>query len=158
MSNHSSAPDTLTSARASRLLGSLALLVVGGIHLEQYEVAHFSVVPTIGPLFLANFIGATLCGLILLFPLGAGAGARRLVFDSVVALSGLAIAAGAFIALLISEHTPLFGFMEVGYRTEIVIALVAEAVAVISLAVYLASMARYRRRVSTRFYTQTSEV
>jgi hypothetical protein len=38
-----------------------------------------------------------------------------------------------FVGLFISEHTPLFGFMEHGYRLEIVIALAAEAVAIISL-------------------------
>jgi hypothetical protein len=51
---------------SARVLGAAALLVVGGIHLEQYDVAHSSVVPTIGQLFLLNFIGATLCGVALL--------------------------------------------------------------------------------------------
>jgi hypothetical protein len=36
----------------TRAIGAIALLVVGGVHLEQYTVAHFSVIPTIGPLFL----------------------------------------------------------------------------------------------------------
>ena len=58
--------------RVTRALGALALLVVGGVHFEQYTVAHFSVIPTIGPLFLVNFIAATGFGLILLVPLGRG--------------------------------------------------------------------------------------
>jgi hypothetical protein len=44
--------------------------------------------------------------------------------------------------LLISEHQPLFGFQEHGYRTAIVIALAAEAIAVVTLAAYLASRTR----------------
>ncbi len=53
------------------------------------------------------------------------------------ALAGIGVAAGAMAALLISEQTPLFGFMEHGYRIEIVIALAAEAVAILSLGVFL---------------------
>lgn len=49
------------------------------------------------------------------------------------ASAGIAVSAGAFAALLISEHTPLFGFSERGYRLEIVIALVSEGVAVLAL-------------------------
>jgi hypothetical protein len=30
----------------TRFVGALALLAVGGVHLEQYTVAHFSVTPT----------------------------------------------------------------------------------------------------------------
>jgi hypothetical protein len=125
-------------ARIARAIGAVALLVVGGIHLEQYTVAHFSVIPTIGPLFLLNFIAATLLGLILLVPTRSSAGRPRLLADSLVALSGLGVSAGALAALLISEHAPLFGFMEHGYRLEIVIAIVAEAVAILSLGAFLA--------------------
>jgi hypothetical protein len=153
MTDYSSAPDTRISLRASRTLGALALLVVGVVHLEQYTVAHFSVIPTIGPLFLANFIGATITGLILLVPLRASVGPRRLRFDSGAAWAGSAVAAGSFAALLISEHTPLFGFMEYGYRVEIVIALAAEAVAIISLGVFLAAAARHRRLPERRAIT-----
>ena len=145
MSNHLSARHGLMAERVSRGLGALALLVVGGVHLEQYQVAHFSVIPTIGPLFLANFIAATTIGLILLARLTASVGPRRLRFDSAAALSGVAVATGSFAALLISEHTPLFGFMEHGYRLEIVIALAAEAVAVVSLTVFLACADRHQQ-------------
>src|ERR1700731_661399 len=86
-------------ARIARAIGAVALLVVGGIHLEQYTVAHFSVIPTIGPLFLLNFIAATLLGLILLVPIRSSAGRPRLLADSLLALSGLGLSAGAFLAL-----------------------------------------------------------
>ena len=54
-------------------------------------------------------------------------------------------------ALLISEHTPLFGFMEHGYRLEIVIAIVAEAVTIVALSAFLAlNYTRPRRTRGTR--------
>ena len=126
-----------TPLRMARALGALAMLVVGGVHLEQYTVAHFSVIPTIGPLFLVNFIAATIVGLVLAFPVGRGARLIRLRLDLLAALAGIGVSVGAFAGLLISEHTPLFGFMEHGYRLEIVIALVAEAIATASLGVFV---------------------
>jgi hypothetical protein len=42
------------------------------------------------------------------------------------------------VLLFVSEHQPLFGFQDYGYRTEIVVALAAEAAAVVLLAAYLA--------------------
>src|SRR5947209_14753567 len=128
---------TLLLARAC---GAVALLVTGGVHLQQYTAAHFSVIPTIGPLFLVNFIAATSLGLILLVPLRRTAGRRRLAFEALVTLAGIAVATGTLAALLISEYMPLFGFMEQGYRLEIVIAIAAEAIAIISLGVVLACL------------------
>jgi hypothetical protein len=145
--------DQVTGLRIARALGAIALLVVGGVHLEQYTVAHFSVIPTIGPLFLVNFIGGTLLGLVLLAPVRGTYRPRRLVLDSLAALAGIGLAMGAMAGLLISEQTPLFGFMEHGYRLEIVIALAAEAVAIVSLGVFLACAhrrARERRVAAVR--------
>jgi hypothetical protein len=122
----------------ARVLGAIALLVLGGVHLEQYTAAHFSVIPAIGPLFLVNFIAATSLGLVLLIPIRRSARRGRAVFDSLGALGGIGVAAGALAALLISEHRPLFGFMEHGYRLEIVIAITSEAVAIVALGVFLA--------------------
>jgi hypothetical protein len=135
-------PNRLRSARIAQAVGALSLFVVGGVHLEQYYVAYFSVVPTIGPLFLANFIAATVFGLILLVPIRLGAGRLWLALDSLVALAGIGLSVGGFAGLVVSEHTPLFGFMEHGYRLEIVLALAAEAVAAVSLSVFLACVVR----------------
>ena len=139
--------EPLATLRIARALGAIALLVVGSVHLEQYTVAHFSVIPTIGPLFLVNFIVATTLGLVLLVPLRRTFGPRRLVFDSLAALTGIGVATGAMAGLLISEHTLLFGFMEHGYRREIVIAIAAEAVAIVSLGVFLVCAHRRARRL-----------
>ena len=130
--------DRIRALRVARTIGAIALLVVGGVHLEQYTAAHFSVIPTIGPLFLVNFIAATSLGLLLLIPIRRSARRGRLLFDSLAALAGIGVAAGALAALLISEHRSLFGFMEHGYRLEIVIAIASEAVAIVSLVVFLA--------------------
>ena len=116
---------------ALRVLGALAVLVVGAVHLEQYFAVHFDVVPVIGPLFALNFAGAALIALGLLLPLG------RLHIP--LALGGIGLAATAFVFLFVSEHQPLFGFQDYGYRPAIVIALAAEAAAVALLGGYLVS-------------------
>lgn len=115
-----------------RTLGAVAVLVVGAVHLEEY-LAGYSSVSVIGPLFLLNFIGATVIGLGLLIP-----AARLRALRPVLALGGIGLAATSFVFLFISEHRSLFGFQEHGYRAAIVVALVAEAVAVVTLAAYLA--------------------
>jgi hypothetical protein len=42
----------------ARYLGAVSILLVGAVHAQQYYEAYFSVVPTIGTLFLLSFIGA----------------------------------------------------------------------------------------------------
>jgi hypothetical protein len=126
-----------TPARTSRggtiprVLGALAVLAIGAVHLEQYFAVHFNVVPVIGPLFALNFAGATLIALGLLLPL------HRL--HVLIALGGIGLAATSFVFLFVSEHQPLFGFQDYGYRPAIIIALAAEAAAVALLAGYLAA-------------------
>ena len=121
---------------ATRTLGAVALLLIGGIHLQQYQYDFYSAIPTIGTLFLLNFIGGTALGLFLLVPFKP----RRLrhLLDQIAALAGVGLALSGIAALLVSEHTPLFGFMEHGYRFVIVLTLAAEAAAVVLLVVFLA--------------------
>jgi hypothetical protein len=133
-------PDEVELSQPSRLpaimrtLGAVAVLVVGAVHLEQYFAEHFDVVPIIGPLFVLNFAGATVIGLGLLFP-----GVRMRLLHLLLALGGIALSATAFVFLFVSEHQPLFGFQDYGYRTEIVVVLAAEAAAVVTLGTYLAT-------------------
>jgi hypothetical protein len=127
-------------AEVARVLGALALLAVGAIHLEQYFEL-YSEIPTIGTLFVLNFIGATVVGLALLAPPGRLLG--RVVL-AVLALAGIAQAATAFVFLYISERTPLFGFQEPGYDPQAILASrVAEVAAVVLLGGFLA--ARFAR-------------
>jgi hypothetical protein len=123
-------------ADTARCLGALALLGVGAAHLQQYADDSYNLVPTIGTLFLLNFISATVVGLALLVPLRratAWAGALR----AALAVAAMGIAAGSLTALLVSEDQGLFGFMEQGYRQAIVLTIVLEAVTVALMAVFL---------------------
>lgn len=138
-------PDEVELASSSRApailrtLGAVAVLVVGAVHLEQYFAEHFNVVPTVGPLFVLNFAGATVIGVGLLVP-----GARMRLLHGLLALGGIGLAATAFVFLFVSEHQSLFGFQDYGYRLEILVALAAEAAAVVTLAAYLATRAGRR--------------
>lgn len=116
------------------VVGALAVLIVGAVHLEQYFSVHYEVVPVIGPLFALNFAGAIVIGVGLLLPF-----ARLRPLRVLLALAGVALAGTSFVFLFVSEHRPLFGFEEYGYRPAILVALVAEAVAVLSLGAYLAA-------------------
>jgi hypothetical protein len=125
------------TAEIARYLGAVSILLVGVVHAQQYYDAYFSVVPTIGTLFLLSFIGAGVVGTVLLAPvrrLGRRAGDLILV---VAALGGIGIALGTLVSLLISEYTPLFGFMESGYRLAIVLTLLFDILTTLFLGVFL---------------------
>jgi hypothetical protein len=129
---------------AARLLGALSLLAVGAVHLQQY-LELYSDIPTIGTLFLLNFVGATVTGLGLLAPLERLLGRLGRALVAPLALAGVAQAATAFVFLYISERTPLFGFMEPGYDPEAILAArITEAATVVLLGAFLA--ARLLRR------------
>jgi hypothetical protein len=132
---------TQVVAEAARYLGAASILVVGAVHAQQYYDAYFSVVPTIGTLFLLSFIGAGIVGTVLVAPmrrLGRRAGDTALV---VAALGAIGIAVGTFVSLVISEYTPLFGFMESGYRLAVVLTLVFDVMTTVFLGVFVAIVA-----------------
>lgn len=121
--------------RAMRVLGALALLGVGAVHLQQYYAADYSGVPTIGPLFLVNGIGSGILGVTLLFPFERVLRGRS--GDAAVGLvtsGAVMIAAGSLVALFISEYGGLFGFIEPGYSLPVVLAIVTEAATLLLLA------------------------
>jgi hypothetical protein len=117
--------------------GALAVLVTGADHFYEYSVNQFSTVPTIGTLFLLNFIAATVVGVGLLLPWGQIGPRVADRLRLMLAVSGIGIGATSLIALWISEHSSLFGFSDRGYRTTIVFAIVSEATAVLALTAYL---------------------
>ena len=121
----------------SRYLGAVSILVVGAIHAQQYYDAYFRVVPTIGTLFLLSFIGAAVVGAVLFAPvrlLGERLGDLIL---ALAALGAIGIAVGTLVGLLVSEYTPVFGFMESGYRLAIVLTLVFDGLTTVFLGVFL---------------------
>jgi hypothetical protein len=119
---------------ALRVLGALLLLFVGLDHYYEYSAQSYSVIPTIGTLFLLNFISATAIGLLLLMPLERITRRFGLLAVRAAAVGGFAVAASSLIALLVSEQTKLFGFMESNYRPAIVVAIASEAAAALVLA------------------------
>jgi hypothetical protein len=117
-----------------RRLGAVAVLAVGAVHLQQYFGADYNVIPTVGPLFLLNAIGAGAVGFALLAPLHRILGERRGdVAGGVLSVLAVAIALGSLVALFISETGTLFGFSEDGYGTAVVIAIIAEVATVLLL-------------------------
>ena len=131
-----------------RGLGAVLLLLVGVDHYYEYSVDHYSVVPTIGTLFLLNFISAAVVGLLLLAPLRRIFGRRDGIVVRLAAISGFGIATTSLVALLVSEHTKLFGFMESNYRPAIIVAISLEASAAVLLALLFAISPRGSRRRS----------
>lgn len=151
-----------SSLTATRTLGAIALLVIGGVHYQQYHYDFYSAIPTIGPLFLLNFISGAVLGLFLIVPVRPRLRGRGRLLDQLAALAGIGVAAGGLTGLLISEQTPLFGFMEHGYRFVIVLAIAADAAAIVLLTLYLiAAHARLRlpftARVNPRSGTPAAE-
>jgi hypothetical protein len=131
----------------ARALGALSLLAVGAVHLQQYFKL-YSGVPTIGTLFVLNFVGATVVGLGLLAPVERLLGRLGEGPLAVLALAGIAQAVTAFVFLYISERTPLFGFMEPGYDpTAIRTARITEVATVVFLGAFV--VARFVRRAPT---------
>jgi hypothetical protein len=94
-------------------------------------------VPTIGTLFLLSFIGAGVVGVVLFAPvrlLGRQVGDTILVL---AALGAISIALGTLVSLLVSEYTPLFGFMESGYRLAVVLTLLFDVLTTAFLGFFL---------------------
>lgn len=129
-----------------RATGALALIAMGALHLQQYYDAGYSAIPTIGTLFVLNFAGGVALGLPLLLPVERLPGRAGAVAVPLLAFTGAAMAATAFAFLLISQQTPLFGWLETAKTSAITVALVSEAIATVSLgAVAFATVPRGRR-------------
>jgi hypothetical protein len=124
-------------AQALRYLGALAVLATGIAHIEQYSVDNYSTVPTIGTLFLLNFIAAIVIAVGLIAPLRRVTGRYTDLVRAVIAAGGIGLGVLSLAALFVSESSGLFGFVEHGYRMSIVVAIVAEAAAAAFLAAFV---------------------
>lgn len=118
-----------TSTRAAggdilRYLGVAAILVVGGVHLQQYE-SFISEVPTIGTLFVLNAVGAAGVAL--------GITAFRGKLAALAAAAGAGLSIGALVSIVIALNGTIFGYSEPTGRPSITIAIGAEIVSVIVL-------------------------
>jgi hypothetical protein len=128
-----------TIARTALYLGALAVLATGVLHIQQYYGQSYSTIPTIGTLFFLNFVSAVIVAVGLVAPLGRVAGRYADAIRALFAVGGIGIAVGSLAGLFVSESSGLFGFVEHGYRTAIVLAIVAEVAAIFFLAFYLAA-------------------
>lgn len=112
---------------ALRYLGALATIVVGAVHLQQYADS-IADVPTIGVLFLLNGVGAGVVVILL--------ATRHAVLG---ALGGIALSAAAIVSVLVSmTGKGLFDYTEPTLRGAVVVAIAAEAIAIVLLLAYLA--------------------
>jgi hypothetical protein len=137
-------------AGAFRYLGALAVLATGVAHIEQYAVDDYSSVPTIGTLFLLNFIAAVVIAVGLIAPLRRITGRYTDVVRAVFAVGGIGLAVLSLVALFVSEGSGLFGFVEHGYRMAIVVAIVAEVAAAVFLAAFLVANGTGLQEIRTR--------
>jgi len=113
-----------------RRAGAAAVLIQGGVHLQQY-LDGFSAIPVIGSLFLLNAVSSVGLALWLLksdglAPLGAG----------------VALLLGSLASLFLTRTTGLFGYVSSGYGVSEIVAIIFELVGVVSLG--LAAVTRHR--------------
>jgi hypothetical protein len=109
------------------------MLVIAAVHFQQY-VDFMSHVPTVGVLFLLNAAGAAALALALAGP------DREL--RALAALGGIGLATGSLVCLVISLTSSFAGFHEPTLRLPIVIAIVAEGLALPVLGRCLAGSSR----------------
>jgi hypothetical protein len=137
-----------TIAWIALYLGAASLVVSGVDHINEYYANDFRTVPTIGVLFLLNFVAAVVVAVGLIAPIGRIAGRYADAIRAVLAVAGIGIAVLSLGALFVSESRGLFGFTENGYRMAIVVAIASEAAAVLFLVIYLVASpisSRWRR-------------
>ena len=118
-----------------RLLAAGLVLVIAGVHFQQY-VQFMSHVPWVGVLFLLNAAG------------GASIAVALLGFDrdvrALAALGGIGLAAGSLVSIVIALESSFAGYHEPSLRAAIVVAIVSEALAIPVLAVLAAVTVRAR--------------
>jgi hypothetical protein len=137
--------EVKSAERAVRYLGAAALLGVGVDHLQQYLGAYYSAIPTIGTLFVLNFVASVVLAAGLLLPIERVSRHGTELLAGLAAL-GIGLASSSLAGLIVSEQTPLFGFMESGYRQAIVVSIVLEVLATVLLAAFVVGTFRERLR------------
>jgi hypothetical protein len=120
-------------ALTAYVLGAALLGLEGAVHVQQYAQI-FHAVAWVGPLFLANAVGAVVLIAALAYPR-----TRQLA-----ALAGVVLSAVALGSLAVSYGQGLFGWQEGGFRTPVELAVIAEVGAVILLSAGLALTALRR--------------
>jgi hypothetical protein len=126
------APDLVVA----RVAGAGLLTWMGWIHLHLWSNG-YKHLPSIGNLFLLNFIGAVLIALALLVTPGR--------FLAVVAAAGALLAAGTLVSLIISINVGLLGFQDSLDAPFVHLSIGVEAAAVAVLTATALRSARFLR-------------
>ena len=121
----------------ARYIGALSVLAVGVDHIVEYYDDYYRAVPTIGTLFVLDFIGSLVVAAVLVAPVRRFAGRSADLLLTVAAAAGFALGAGTLAGLLVSENGGLFGFMETGYRSAIVLSMAFDIAAALFMAAFL---------------------
>jgi hypothetical protein len=109
------------------------LATIAGVHFQQY-VAFMSQVPVVGVLFVLNAAGGAGLALALL-------GSDRQLWV-LAALSGIGLALGSLVSLVIALQSSFFGYHEPSLRAAIIVAIVAEALVIPALGTLAARTTR----------------
>ena len=110
-------PLPLRSVGRLRLAAAVLLLIVAGVHFQQY-VDFMSEIPKVGVLFLLNAAGGAGLAIALL--------SRDRLLRLAAGLGGLALAIGSLVSIMIALSGNFLGYSEPTLRLAIVIAIVSE--------------------------------
>lgn len=106
------------------VLAGVVVAVVAGVHFQQY-IDFMSRVPTVGVLFLINAAGGAGLAFALL--------SRERLLVLLASIGSIALAAASLVSVMIALGGSFFGYSEPTLRFPIVIAIVAEALAILVL-------------------------
>ena len=126
---------TAPAATALRWLAAGLVLVIAGVHFQQY-VQFMSHVPWVGVLFLLNAAGGAAIAVALLAP--------EPTVRGLAALGGIGLAAGSLVSIVIALASSFAGYHEPTLRAAILVAVISEAIAIPVLGALAA--ATFRRR------------
>lgn len=124
-----------------RLAAAGLLLVVGGVHFQQY-VTTLGHVPTIGVLFLLNAAGGAALAVALF--------SREPTLRLLALPAALGLVVGALVSILLAMNGGIFGYQEPTFRTSVTIAVIAEIAAIPTLIAHgLGELRRARTAATT---------
>lgn len=117
--------SALTAQPRLRVLAAALVLVIAGVHFQQY-VDFMSQVPTVGVLFLLNAAGGAGLALALLSP--------DRTLRSLAAVGAIGLCIGSLVSIAIALQSSFFGYAEPSLRLPIALAIVSEVLALLLLA------------------------
>ncbi|MHB1468824.1 MAG: hypothetical protein ACYCU0_15190 [Solirubrobacteraceae bacterium] len=124
-------------ATPPRLAAAALMLVIAGVHFQQY-VAFMSEVPTIGVLFLLNAAAGAGLAIALV--------SREALLRLAAALGAAGLAVGSLVSIFLALYASVFGYSEPRLRAPILVAIVSELLVLPFLAAIAVGAARELRR------------